>query len=212
MHTDAGEERWWSRGYLPHFDAVNRVQHVTFHLADGLPAAMLARLADDLLDVPTARRASEQRHRIQAWLDTGHGCCLLREPWAAALVQSALLHFDSQRYQLLAWVVMPNHVHAVLRMLPGHELRSTVASWKSYTGRRLAPALPECQRVWHREYWDRYVRDETHLATVIDYVHNNPVKARLAPSAEAWPWSSAYHGQPSARHQSQTGPNQGRTA
>ena len=45
--------------------------------------------------------------------------------------------------------------------------------------------------VWHREYWDRFARDETHLAHFIDYIHNNPVKANLVATPENWPWSSA---------------------
>mgnify|MGYP002352277997 FL=1 len=159
-------ERWWSRGYLPHLDGSERVQHVTFHLADSLAASALARMTVELSSMAPGQRAVEQHHRIQAWLDAGHGCCLLREPWAAELVQSALLHFDAQRYRLLAWTVMPNHVHVVLQMLPGHELRSTVASWKSYSGRRLAPAMPG-QHAWLREYHDRYIRNQEHLETVI---------------------------------------------
>lgn len=105
-------------------------------------------------------------------------------------MQSALLHFGGERYHLLAWVVMPSHVHAVVETLPDHELRATVASWKWYTGRRLAPAMPG-RRVWPREYFDRYIRDEEHLANVIGYVHGNPVKAGLVAEADEWPWSSA---------------------
>ncbi len=44
---------------------------------------------------------------------------------------------------------------------------------------------------WHREFWDRYIRDEEHYYDTIEYIHNNPVKARLVKKAEDWPWSSA---------------------
>ena len=46
-------------------------------------------------------------------------------------------------------------------------------------------------RVWHREYWDRYIRDERHLRQAIEYIHQNPVKAGLIAKAESWLWSSA---------------------
>ena len=72
--------------------------------------------------------------------DAGHGCCLLREPAAACLVQDALLCFDGVRYRLLAWVVMPNHVHVLFQPLEGWTMARIVASWKSFTGRRLASA------------------------------------------------------------------------
>ncbi len=42
-----------------------------------------------------------------------------------------------------------------------------------------------------REYWDRYIRDESHLRAVIRYIHENPVIAGLCPTAPDWPWSSA---------------------
>lgn len=45
--------------------------------------------------------------------------------------------------------------------------------------------------VWHREYWDRVIRDDKHLRVVIEYIHNNPVKAGLVDRIELWPWSSA---------------------
>ena len=50
---------------------------------------------------------------------------------------------------------------------------------------------PNGAPVWHREYWDRYMRNENHLAQAIDYIHKNPVKARLVNSPEEWLWSSA---------------------
>ena len=34
------------------------------------------------------------------------------------------------------------------------------------------------RRFWHADYFDRYMRDEGHLARTTDYVENNPVKAR----------------------------------
>ncbi len=48
--------------------------------------------------------------------------------------------------------------------------------------------------VWHREYWDRFIRDQTHLQQVREYIHLNPVKAGLVNTPESWPWSSAYPG------------------
>ena len=48
--------------------------------------------------------------------------------------------------------------------------------------------------LWMREYWDRYIRNEGHLHTVIEYIHQNPVKARLCQFPESWRWSSAYPG------------------
>ena len=46
-------------------------------------------------------------------------------------------------------------------------------------------------KVWHREYWDRFIRDDRHFQSVVEYIHHNPGKARLVARAEDWPWSSA---------------------
>jgi REP element-mobilizing transposase RayT len=45
--------------------------------------------------------------------------------------------------------------------------------------------------VWHREYWDRYMRDARHFRQAMDYIHQNPVNVGLVAKAEDWPWSSA---------------------
>jgi len=197
--------RWHSRGYLPHFDSPDAIQHVTWHMADGLPAAVLADLQEELRTVPAGQEKAARRQRLEELLGAGYGCCILREPAAAEIVQESLLHFDGQRYTLFALVVMPNHVHVIFQPAPGFSVARIVASWKSYTGRRIAETidrfgwqvrarglyLQEHMRIWQWEYWDRYMRNERHFWTAVAYVHNNPAKAGLVPTAEEWLWSSA---------------------
>ena len=190
------QPHWHSRGYLPHFDCPNTVQHVTFRLADSLPAAALTRMEGELFLLPEEQRDPERRKSLEELADAGHGSCILRRPDAALLVQSALLMFDGDRYRMLAWVVMPNHVHALMEPLNGWTLGKIVWSWKSFTGRRLAPLLGNVSagRVWHREYWDRFVRNADHFRNVVEYIHWNPVKAGLARSPQEYEWSSAGRG------------------
>ena len=114
--TEPGDPGGWhSRGYLPHFDSSEVTQHVTFHLADSLPADAVAHMAAELDLIDPEKRDTERRRRMEALIDAGHGSCLLREPRHAQLVQTSLLAFDSTRYRLLAWVVMPNHVHVLFQ-------------------------------------------------------------------------------------------------
>ncbi len=110
---------WHSRGYLPHFESSEATQHVTFHLADGLPQAVLVRWEAELKTLPAEKRDAERRKRVDAWMDAGHGSCVLRNPGIAGTVQESLLAFDSQRYRLLAWAVMPNHVHVLFQSMNG---------------------------------------------------------------------------------------------
>ena len=128
---------WHSRGYLPHFDSQEAVQHVTFHLADSLPKEVVNRMEAELKLLPENRRDVERRKRIEAWIDAGHGSCVLRDPVVAAMVQDALLFFNGQRYTVFAWVVMPNHVHVLFQPLNGWTVAKIVASWKKFTARKI---------------------------------------------------------------------------
>lgn len=186
---------WYSRGYLPHFDSPWVLQSITFRLADSLPQVKLRQLEQELADSPESTRDETRRRAIEAWLDAGMGCCALRHSAVAAVMQETLLLFDGQRYRLLAWCVMPNHVHVLIE--PTAPLGKIVQSWKSFTGRwalahnaELGLAIPG-RSFWMRDYWDRYIRDQQHLDAVVAYIHDNPVVAGLCNAAEAWPWSSA---------------------
>lgn len=190
---------WRSRGYLPHFECPEVTQHVTFHLADSLAQSALRQLEAELRTVPAGTRDLERRKRVEAWVDAGHGSCFLREPRIAEMVQASLLTFDSQRYRMLAWVVMPNHVHALFQPTNGWTVAKIVAAWKKFTARGICNCLRSSGKepvgpVWHREYWDRFIRDRTHLMQAIEYIHFNPVKAGLVAAPQEWRWSSAFAG------------------
>lgn len=131
------------------------------------------------------------RQRIEEYLDAGHGGCWLRWPEIAALVEGALLHFDPERYRLLAWCVMPNHVHALIEPQASWPLDGILHSWKSFTGSKANALLERRGEFWQREYLDRYVRNAEHYEKVLSYIEENPVKAGLAKIKTEWPWSSA---------------------
>ena len=130
-----GAPRWHSRGYLPHFESSDVIQHVTFHLADSLPQTALLQLESELKFLSPEMRTAEHRKQVDAWIDAGQGSSILRKPAIAQMVQTSLLTFDSQRYRLLAWVVMPNHVHVLFQPLNGWTVAKIVASWKKFTAR-----------------------------------------------------------------------------
>ena len=188
---------WHSRGYLPHRDELHLLQSITFRLADSLPHSKLRQLDEILAILPTDKQANHKRQKIESWLDTGLGRCALRHPTVAARVQDALLHHDGERYRLMAWCIMPNHVHVLIHPLV--PLAGIVQSWKSYTGRwamarnaELELGVPRDQKsFWMRDYWDRFIRDEKHRNRVVTYIHENPVNAGLCRKPTAWPWSSA---------------------
>jgi REP element-mobilizing transposase RayT len=181
---------WHARGYLPHFESATAIQMVTYRLADALPKEVMDRLRCEC-DGQGEHADIVFRRRVEEWLDAGHGSCVLNQAECAELVVNAWKHFDGVRYHLHAWMVMPNHVHLIVQMLEGHALSEAVESWKRFTATRINRLLGRKGNFWLEDYWDRYVRDETHYQNAVAYVHENPVKAGLVEKTEDWAWSSA---------------------
>ncbi len=165
---------------------------VTYRLADSLPAAMPLRH-----DATAA-----ERRRVDAILDRGLGRCVLKRPEIAVIVVDNWRQFDGLRYRLHAWVVMPNHVHVVATIHPNQSLARIVHSWKSYSAHRIGHITQQAGRIWQPEYWDRFIRNERHLAGAVEYVESNPVAAGLVARPDDWPFSSAACG--ASKPQSET--------
>lgn len=182
---------WHSRGYLPHYERAFLIQSVTFHLADSLPAVVLARMSEGLRFFKDEELNDERRKRIDAALDAGHGECILKHPEFAKIVEDALLYFNGTRYRMIAWCVMPNHVHALFETLPGHALGRVIKSWKSHTANKINLALHRSGSLWYPDYFDRFIRDGRHFDNALNYIEANPVKAGLVIKAEDWKFSSA---------------------
>ncbi len=138
-----------------------------------------------------SKEAIELRKRIEKYEDNGHGACYLRDDRIAALVEQALKHFDGERYHLVAWCVMPNHVHVLIQQIEGHPLSKVIQSWKSFTAHEANKILGRSGDFWMPDYFDRFIRDEKHFDAVVEYIHQNPIKAGLVSAPEEWPWSSA---------------------
>lgn len=79
----------------------------------------------------------------------------------------------------------------VVEIVGEGSLSEIVGSWKSFTAKQANRIIGQSGTFWHADYFDRYMRDEGHLARTIGYVENNPVKAGLVADAAEWPWSSA---------------------
>jgi REP element-mobilizing transposase RayT len=173
---------WHSRGYLPHFDSPEIVQHLVFRTADSLPAAVVAALPKD---------ARVRFQQLDEALDLGRGERLLGQAGPASIVETAMLHFDGKRYGLIAWSVMPNHVHALLAQKDRVPLGGVVHSWKSFTAHEINKISARHGQFWAPDYFDRFIRTEAHFHKTIDYIEQNAVKARLVVDAADWRFSSA---------------------
>ena len=188
--SDCKPAGWHSRGYLPHFDAGEVFQSVTFRLHDSMPQELLVKWREEL-----ARESDdfedELRWRIEAYLDRGYGACHLADDRIATLVQNALLHFDGERYRLSAWVLMPNHVHLLAAPCYGHSLSSIMHSLKSYSSQEANKVLKRTGRFWFEDYFDRYIRNAKHFENAVGYIESNPVRAGLCNAPSEWRFGSA---------------------
>jgi REP element-mobilizing transposase RayT len=172
------------------------VQSLTFRLHDAVPDTVVDTWKAKLSwieNLPaTDPREVKLRKLVAQYEDAGHGACWLRDERIAALVEQALLHFDDQRYRLIAWCVMLNHVHGLIETREGWPVATIVHSWKSYTAHAANQILNRIGDFWFREYHDRFIRDDQHFANTVNYIEQNPVKARLVGAPEEWRWSSAW--------------------
>lgn len=197
---------WHQRDYLPHCDFPDLIQLVTFRLADSMPASRRGEW-EHLLKIENIRT---KRMKLEEYLDRGIGKCWLRRAEMARLLERSLMCFHNDRYELLAWCIMPNHAHVLLHIWRT-PLSKIVQSWKRFVAvegtkilmERRSPSRRVCdddafvvpsQRPafqWQREYWDTFMRNEAQQRKAVLYIENNPVKSHLCREAADWPFSSA---------------------
>jgi putative transposase len=121
----------------------------------------------------------------------------LAQPQIAEIVSEALHYRDGKEYELLAYCIMPNHVHMVIELVGRNDIPTYTAkplfrilqSLKRHTARKCNRALHRQGAFWQDESYDHVIRDEKELEQTIEYVLNNPVNAGLVQSWEQWPWA-----------------------
>ena len=178
--------------HMPHWRQQGATYFVTFRLADSLPEARLRELeslkAEWLKQNPRTQNRKKLEvlarlvfERIEQWLDQGYGSCLLKDDRLSLIANHAIHYFHNQHYELGASVVMPNHVHCIVRPFSANDmqLEYIIGSWKSYTARRINLAIDQRGKLWQDESYDRIVRDEVHLWRCLQYIGRNPKKAGM---------------------------------
>jgi REP element-mobilizing transposase RayT len=182
------------QGRLPHWRQWGVTYFVTARLADSVPAVVRdewqqrrdAWLAAHGVSEPEAL-PDEQRHEyhreftaaFHTLLDAGYGECVLARTECAEILIARLLAGHSRAYQLDAWVVMPNHFHALIEPVKGTLLGEIVKSWKGGSAREINVLLGRRGALWQKEPFDHIVRSEAQLEHFRRYIAENPTKAGL---------------------------------
>jgi 1-hydroxy-2-methyl-2-(E)-butenyl 4-diphosphate synthase len=171
--------------YLPHWRIPGATYSVTFRIKDSLPASVLKEYErEKSLLLERLDPGQQLREEIRALTETliepalhaAEGPRPLADAAIAAMVESALKHFDGERYDLLAWSVMPNHVHVLLTPREGHELEKILQSWKTHSATQANRMLGKSGTFWQEEYYDHIVRDGEDLRHQVKYILANPGK------------------------------------
>lgn len=170
-------------GDLPHWSQDEVLQFVTFRLGDALPKGKLiqwkmqSETFRNTLPPPWTPEVEMEYHReftmkLERWLDQGSGACWFRDSTNRKILEEVIMHFQGERVEHHAWVIMPNHVHLLFK--PIAPIEKLVQAWKSVSAKRMGKG-----GIWQPNYRDTLIRDGEHFANAVRYIRNNPVKAKL---------------------------------
>lgn len=169
---------------LPHWHQNYKYVFITARLADSIPQEKLSILKEEKeiwmkkhpqpWDAEMCVEYFEKFVKtVDKWLDNNYGNCLLKNPDNRKIVENALLFFDEVRYNLKAYVVMPNHVHILLQLYKGFDIENVMCSIKSFTAKKINERMNRKGRVWQSEFFDRIIRTEDHYKNVLKYIISN---------------------------------------
>ena len=223
------------RRRLPHWNLPGATYFITTCLEGSIPAEGLLELARFRANLPKmARSVGRSQNEWETdcwkrtfalcddWLDGKPAVRHFDDAALATEVAKACYYWAGRRYDLLAYVVMPSHLHWVFRPIVGQvanlptaldedEIRQVgnlphnppknnkrsfreriMHTLKLHTAIACNRHLARKGKLWQEESYDHCVRDDGELERIINYVEQNPVKAGLIDAPEKWRFSSAH--------------------
>jgi len=210
------------RRNLPHWQPLGVPFFITYRLAGTLPENVISELEKErqgLQALPRDPKYSEKQWHIRIekklfalWdehLDKDRRIQWLADQRIATMVRDNLYHHTGTKYSLWAYVIMPNHVHVLLKpdevwekrfevdgsgraQYERGSLSAILHSLRGYTASEANKILGRKGKFWQGEAFDHWVRDNEEFERIIYYIEHNPVKAGLVAKPEDWLFSSAY--------------------
>ena len=208
--------------HLPHYQPRGYVYFITFRLKDSLPVHIINKLKEEwkadiakiLADTPPndvpAKKSYYQSHyfaKFDKLLENSlSGEMFLGDERIAEIVKDEIHALDGKNYELIAYSIMPNHVHMVFS-IPIEDREGMDIQLKDIKSEKLAPVTAilkklkgatsrKCNQIlgrtggfWQQESYDHVVRNGEQPGKVIRYVLNNPVKAKLCGEWTEWKYS-----------------------
>ena len=109
-------------------------------------------------------------------------------------MESVLLQNDRGIWFVKCVVVMPDHVHLLVKLPAKTSLAKSIGGWKRYIAK-------QCGVNWQANFFDHRIRNVDEETEKFEYIRQNPVRCGLCVHPEDWPWLW-YRGMPSNAHNS----------
>ena len=156
---------------LPHMDALGHYQFLTFRTNESVDDYVSKILSEQNI------KSSIRQYKIDTYLDNSKNGAYLNDEILEYL-HTFLRNLDDDLYELISFVIMPNHVHLLLKQR--NTLTDTLRIIKSKSAIEINKVLKKNGKFWASEYYDKVIRDEEHFIKVYDYIKNNALKAGLS--------------------------------
>ena len=208
------------RNRLPHIAPIGAKFFITFRLGDSLPRQIINQLENEF------KREIERLKKLKGNIDRNdryklskiifkkydhqldnapYGGCYLNIPEVAKIVTNKLHSLDGNLYDLIAYTIMPNHVHLLIDtsiqlvdennfFLPEvpenyKQLDQIMKLIKGGSARQANKVLGRKGQFWQKDSYDHYIRNDIEFNNVINYILKNPVKAGLSSSWKDYQYS-----------------------
>lgn len=202
--------RPYYRRNLPHIQPAGACLFVTCRLAGSLPRELIFRLTAEAeararqiqqtasqAEVDLLMYEEQKRYfsRVDRYLDKGiFGPTWLQEPEIAQIAMDSFHFLNGRMFDLDAFCVMHNHVHAVFAPLENQDggyigLPKIMHAFKRHTAFESNQILGRSGPFWQHESYDHVVRGPDEWERILGYVLHNPVKAGLVENWQDWPFS-----------------------
>ncbi len=205
------------RRNLPHIHPANAVFFITFRLYGSLPLCIIEKLIEEFnsdrelqnrrLSDPSIKKIPDDFYKryfetFDTFLDTHKDDNRwLADQRVAKIVMDSIHYRDGKEYDLIAFTIMPNHVHMIVDLSDSlgvtndqcaeniTRLSVILHSLKRYSAFNCNKILNRTGAFWQSESYDRVVRNERELEYTINYILHNPVKAGLVREWKDWKFS-----------------------
>lgn len=200
--------RWRSR--LPHWEVAEHWHFITIRCQGSLPSEARRKIREihealSKIDPQHADFAQLQRQYFlstEKYLHQNVGFAPFAQPATNRSCLEDWQGLNDDGWQVGEAVIMPNHLHGLIYPDKTHRpLREALIRFKGRSARRLNLILGRKGRFWQQDWFDRWMRHEGELGKTIDYIRQNPVKAKLVREWQDWPWRIS---QIEANHPTQT--------